>query len=91
MLAEDAQSTRQSHAVSAAVLTMSVQLAEEALDGRYLSPPDYAELVGLIYEGLVDGLPEAKVLKFARLGALGAQGTGNAERGKGEANEEAAG
>ena len=52
-------------------LTMAVQLAQEALDGRHLDPPDYAELVDLIYGALVNGLPSAQVLAFARPAARG--------------------
>jgi transcriptional regulator with XRE-family HTH domain len=66
--------TTMSQPLSNDALTMAVQLAAEALDGRSLPPPDYAELIGLIYEGLVDGLPEAKILRFARIGARGAHG-----------------
>ena len=47
-------------------LTMALQLAAEALEDKSLSPPKHAELVTLIYELLEEGLPEAKVLRFAR-------------------------
>lgn len=59
---------------------MAVQLAEEALGGRYLVPADYAELVDLIYDALVNGLPSAQVLAFARPAArgIGVKGEGNA-------------
>ena len=50
---------------------MAVQLAQEALDGRTLAPADYAELVDLIYDALVNGLPSAQVLAFARPAARG--------------------
>lgn len=50
---------------------MAIQLAQEALDGRTLVPADYAELVDLIYEALVNGLPSAQVLAFARPAARG--------------------
>lgn len=69
-----------SQSLSGESLTMAIQLAAEALDGRSLPPPDYAELVGLIYEGLVEGLPEAKILRFARIGARGGQGRSDASR-----------
>jgi len=46
-----------------------VQLAAEALGERTLPPEKHAELVSLIYEGLMDGLPEARILRFARLAA----------------------
>lgn len=74
MLAKDTAASAMSQPLSAEALTMAIQLAAEALDGRSLPPPEYAELVGLIYEGLLDGLPEAKILRFARIGAHGAGG-----------------
>lgn len=48
-------------------LTIAIQLAAEALDGKTLPPDDYAELVSLIYQGLEEGLPEASILRFARI------------------------
>jgi len=50
-------------------LTMALQLAAEALDGKTLPPQKYAELVSLIYEGLAEGLPQAQILRFARIAA----------------------
>lgn len=47
-------------------LKMALQLATEALGDRVLPPDKHAELVTLIYELLEEGLPEAKVLRFAR-------------------------
>lgn len=47
-------------------LTIALQLAAEALGEKELPPAKHAELVTLIYELLVEGLPEAKVLRFAR-------------------------
>ena len=60
-----------SHPVSLPTLTIALRLAAEALnDGDMQLPPSkHAELVGLVYELLVEGLPEAKVLKFARAAA----------------------
>lgn len=52
-------------------LRVAIQLAEEALDGGQLEPEDYAELVTLIYDALVNGLPSAQVLAFARPAARG--------------------
>lgn len=52
-------------------LKLAVQLAEEALDGGELEPQDYAELVALIHDALVNGLPSAQVLAFARPAARG--------------------
>lgn len=60
-----------SHGVRRDALKMAVQLAQEALDGRTLAPADYAELVDLIYDALVNGLPSAQVLAFARPAARG--------------------
>lgn len=50
-------------------LTMALQLASEALGEKELPPAKHAELVTLIYELLEEGLPEAKVLRFARAAA----------------------
>jgi phage repressor protein C with HTH and peptisase S24 domain len=50
-------------------LTMALQLAAEALGEKELPPAKHAELVALIYELLEEGLPEAKVLRFARAAA----------------------
>lgn len=47
-------------------LIIAVQLAEEVLEGKTLEPAKRAELVALVYEGLVEGLPEATVLRWAR-------------------------
>jgi transcriptional regulator with XRE-family HTH domain len=47
-------------------LTVALQLAAEALGEKELPPAKHAELVTLIYELLMEGLPEAKVLRFAR-------------------------
>lgn len=47
-------------------LTIALQLAAEALGDRTLPPAKHAELIALIYELLTEGLPEAKVLRFAR-------------------------
>ena len=55
-----------SQAVRHAELTIALQLAAEALGEKELPPGKHAELVALIYELLVEGLPEAKVLRFAR-------------------------
>jgi hypothetical protein len=47
-------------------LSMAIQLVDEALEGKTLMPAKRAELVALVYEGLVEGLPEATVLRWAR-------------------------
>lgn len=55
--------------IRAESLRMALQLADEALAGRPLDAAHKAELVSLIYELLEEGLPEAKVLRFARAAA----------------------
>ena len=45
---------------------IALQLADEALQGKVLATEKRAELVSLIYEMLEEGLPDAKVLRFAR-------------------------
>ena len=52
-------------------LTIALQLASEALEekGLTLPTPKRAELVVALYELLEEGLPEAKVLRFARTAA----------------------
>lgn len=47
-------------------LKIAIQLAADALGDKSLPPPKHAELVALIYELLEEGLPEAKILRFAR-------------------------
>lgn len=67
----DASSTPTSQALRQEDLTIAVTLAQEALDGRTLSPAKYGQLVALIYDALVNGLPSAQVLAFARPAARG--------------------
>ncbi len=47
-------------------LKQALRLASEALDGKMIAPDEHAKLVTLIFELLAEGLPEAKVLHFAR-------------------------
>lgn len=47
-------------------LTMALQLADEALEDKFLPREKRAELTALIYDMLVEGLPQAKVLRFVR-------------------------
>lgn len=63
-----AKTAPQSHSqpVRLEELTMALQLVDEALEGKTLEAAKRAELVGLVYEGLVEGLPEATVLRWAR-------------------------
>jgi transcriptional regulator with XRE-family HTH domain len=60
-----------SHAVKSETLTIALQLVAEALDdkGLTLPPSKRAELTALTYELLEEGMPEAKVLRFARAAA----------------------
>lgn len=67
----------QSHPLQPQDLTVAVQLAQEVLDGDTLEPPDYAQLVMLIYDALVHGLPSAQVLAFARPAARGLSNRGS--------------
>lgn len=52
-------------------LRIALQLATEALEdrGMTMSPSKRAEFVVMLYELLEEGLPEAKVLRFARQAA----------------------
>lgn len=60
-----------SHPVKLAVLTSALQLVTETLQERRatLAPDKHAELISLVYELLDEGMPEAKVLRFARAAA----------------------
>lgn len=81
-----------SQAVRPEVVSLAVQLAEEALEGKRLEPPDYGQLVSLIYDALVNGLPSAQVLAFARPAARGlSRGKMDAEQGVGGSGKGAAG
>lgn len=71
-----------SQPVRPAEITLAVQLAEEALEGKRLGPEDYGQLVALILDALVNGLPNAQVLAFARPAARGIRGSGSEELGK---------
>jgi hypothetical protein len=57
-----------SQPVKLPTLTLAVQLATEVLTeaGLALPPPKFAELVTTLYELIEEGLPRAKVLRFAR-------------------------
>ena len=71
---EGTKSPETSQALRSADITLAVQLAEEALDGKRLEPEDYGQLVNLIHGALVNGLPSAQVLAFARPAARGIRG-----------------
>lgn len=58
-----------SQAVRLDALTMALELTDEVLTGKALPAAKRAELVSLVYEGLVDGLPQAKILRMARSAA----------------------
>ena len=59
-----------SQAVQREALTMALQLSAEALGDKVLPPAKHAELVSIVYDCLVEGLPEAKVLRIARVAAV---------------------
>lgn len=68
---EEASEAAESHVLKQATLTMALQLVAEVLEQKALSlPPEKrAELTTLVYELLEEGVPEAKVLRFARAAA----------------------
>lgn len=68
-IAEENSVSSHSQTVRQETLTVALQLAEEALAGRLLPDDKRAELVALIYDMLEEGLPNAKVLRFARAAA----------------------
>ena len=80
----------QSQALIPDKLTLAVQLAQQALDGDVLDPPDYAELLGLIYHALVNGLESAQVLAFAKPAARGL-GVSNGRKTVGGSGKQTAG
>lgn len=53
------------------VLTIALQLTAEVLEerGKHFTPAQHAEFVSTLYELLEEGMPEAKVLRFARAAA----------------------
>lgn len=65
------QSPEVSQPVKLDVLTMAVQLAVEVLDerGKTLPPAKRAEFISTLYDLIDEGMPEAKVLRFARAAA----------------------
>jgi hypothetical protein len=67
--AQELAAQSQSHPLRHEELTIAIQLVEEALEGKTLETAKRAELVALVYEGLVDGMPEAIVLRWARAAA----------------------
>lgn len=85
-LGESEAAPAASQSVRTEDLTLAVQLAEEALEGRRLEPADYAQLVMLIHSALVNGLPSAQVLAFARPASRGLRGKddGSAVGGSGQ-------
>jgi transcriptional regulator with XRE-family HTH domain len=60
-----------SHPVKPETLTISLQLVAEALDEKSLTlpPAKRAELTALVYDLVEEGMPQAKVLRFARAAA----------------------
>jgi transcriptional regulator with XRE-family HTH domain len=67
-IAESAAGYGPSQSVKQETLTIALQLASEALEEkkRSLPPTKRSELVATLYDLLEEGLPEAKVLRFAR-------------------------
>lgn len=65
----ESEQARASQPLRQEVLMIALQLADEALEGKVLAADKRAELVSLIYELLEEGLPTAKVLRFARAAA----------------------
>lgn len=63
------EAAESSHLPRQEELKVALRLVAEALTGKSLPPEKYAELVSLVYEGLAEGLPEAQILRFARLAA----------------------
>jgi transcriptional regulator with XRE-family HTH domain len=55
-------------------LKIALQLVAEALGPMRATPDQHAELVILVFELLEDGLPEARVLHFARRAVTAARG-----------------
>jgi transcriptional regulator with XRE-family HTH domain len=55
-------------------LKIALQLVAEALGPMQATPDQHAELVILVFELLEDGLPEARVLHFARRAVTAARG-----------------
>lgn len=57
-------------------LTIAIELADEALRGLWLPRSGYAELVALVYNALMQGLPYAAILDIARPAAKERAGQG---------------
>ncbi len=72
-------------------LKLAVELASEALEGLAPRPEVLAELTALVYAALVNGLPSADVLAFARPAARGLATGGPDESRLGDARPPAAG
>jgi hypothetical protein len=66
MKASEAVPQSHSQTVRLDALTIALGLVDEALDGKFLPREKRAELTGLVYDMLVQGLPEATVLRFIR-------------------------
>jgi hypothetical protein len=63
-------------------LTIAHELADEVLRGLWLPRRAYAELVALVYNALVQGLPFAQVLEMARPAARQRAGEGAGDGGE---------
>lgn len=51
-------------------IALAVQLAEESLGGKQLSPEDYGQLVSLIHHGLIHGVDNAQELTCRHPGII---------------------
>lgn len=72
-----------SHTMNLDVLRMAVGLADRLL-GRE-TPPDYAEIVSLIHDLLLEGLPEAQIVSIAGRQASSRRLAGGSGRSQGSA------
>lgn len=72
-----------SHTMNLDVLRMAVGLADQLL-GR-TTPPDYAEIVSLIHDLVLEGLPEAQIVSIAGRQASSRRVAGGAGSSQGSA------
>lgn len=77
------QAAVESQEMSREHVIMALELADEALEGRFLHREGYGTLLTLIYQALLRGLPTAQILEFARLASLGFRGKDSDDGGSG--------
>lgn len=77
------QAAVESQEMSRDHVIIALELADEALEGRFLHREGYGTLLTLIYQALLRGLPTAQILEFARLAALGFRGKDSNDGGSG--------